>query len=276
MCGGPQSVCHTERATASVLDGANRATRSPSSLHGENESTRGRDLSPRWREAPLPGTTVPNKAAAEARPGSGLGSYTQGGMACRAPRVLGQDRGPAPAPPQRGTWKWTPAAPVARVPSPRRTPDTSRALRPNPATQAVRGPWTAALGLRAAEGRHRPFVASSRCRSSAYRALSPFRLLGALRLAPRHRHRRCPSCLGRLRPGWRADSADSAQPSPAPAPRSHPAPPPRACALRLAASEPGRGRCRQGRGPKGERGAPRPQPLTATARPWVPRPPRPG
>lgn len=202
----PQSVCHTERATASVLDGANRATRSPSSLHGENESTRA-DPFPAVAGSAPSRTTVPNKAAAEARPGSGPGSYTQGGMARRAPRVLGQDCGPAPAPPQRGTWKWTPAAPVARVPSPRRTPDTSRALCPNPATQAVRGPWTAALGLlRAAEGgRHRPFVASSRCRSSAYRALSPFRLLGALRSGSRHRHRRCPSCLGCLRPGWRAD-----------------------------------------------------------------------
>lgn len=129
----PQSVCHTERATASVLDGANRATRSPSSLHGENESTRA-DPFPAVAGSAPSRTTVPNKAAAEARPGSGLGSYTQGGMARRAPRVLGQDCGPAPAPPQRGTWKWTPAAPVARVPSPRRTPDTSRALCPNPAT----------------------------------------------------------------------------------------------------------------------------------------------
>lgn len=168
---------------------------------------RGRTLSPRWREAPPPAPRCQTKRQSEARPGAGPGSYTQGGMARRAPRVLGQDCGPAPAPPQRGTWKWTPAAPVARVPSPRRTPDTSRALCPNPATQAVRGPWTAALGLlRAAEGgRHRPFVASSRCRSSAYRALSPFRLLGELRSGSRHRHRRCPSCLGCLRPGWRAD-----------------------------------------------------------------------
>lgn len=156
----PQSVCHTGRATASVLDGANRATRSPSSLHGENESTRADPFPAVAGSAPSL-TTVPNKAAVRGEARRGAGVLHTGRASPQGPSGArpGLRTRPRPAPPQRGTWKWTPAAPVARVPSPRRTPDTRRALCPNPATQAVRGPWTAALGLpRAAEGgRHRRF-----------------------------------------------------------------------------------------------------------------------
>lgn len=85
----PQSVCHIERATASVLDGANRATRSPSSLHGENESTRA-DPFPAVAGSAPSRTTVPNKAAVRGearRGGRGLthrAGWLAGPLGCSA------------------------------------------------------------------------------------------------------------------------------------------------------------------------------------------------
>lgn len=201
----------------------------------------------------------------EARPGAVSRSYTRGWPALRAPPVPGPRlRDPPPPRPGEEPGNGHPPPPAARAHThPGRTLGTRHAWCASPATQVVRGPWTAAARRLGTEewGRCRPPKAGSRCGLGAYPTVLPLRLLGALRSGSRRcRHR--PSGLGCLRRGWRADPRTPRRRPPRPfrALASRPAPGMRAG--RLAVSEAGRGRCRRGRGGRregGKKGRPSPR-----------------
>lgn len=223
----PQSVCHIERATASVLDGANRATRSPSSLHGENESTRA-DPFPAVAGSAPSRTTVPNKAAVrgEARRGAGVLHTGRDGPQGPSGARPGLRTRPRPAP-ERNLEMDTRRPSSARTFTQAHARHTPRAV---PKSRHPGGSRTLDSGSGAA--------ASGRKGSTppvwSEQQMQEWRLPGSVAVqSPRRAALWLPPPppplpeLPRLPPaGLAGGPADSAQPSPAPAPRSHPAPRP--------------------------------------------------
>lgn len=227
-------------------------------------------------------TALSNNAAARGEAGRGVPvlhtglAGPQGPASARPPTA-----GPAPAPPRRGAWKWTPAAPGrARTYTPR-----AHAGHPPRMVREPRHPGgsgTLDSGCEAAGNRgmgSMPPAQSGqqvRARRLPDSAAAPSPWRAALRLSPLPP----PPERPRLPPaGLAGGPADSAPPSPAPVPRSRLAPRPGHARWSTGGfrsregAVPARQRRPEGGREEGAPLAPRSSPRSGGS--WVPRPPRP-